>query len=218
MASDRFSGVYIHPSVIIEDGVEIGLGSRIYVNTQVRTGAKIGSECIIGKDCYIDAGVVIGNRCKIQNGVSVYHGVTLEDGVFLGPHMTTTNDLNPAAINPDGSLKRIDDWKLGRTIFETGARVGAHATIICGDPVVRIGKWSLIGAGAVVTRGTTDFGLYVGNPAKWIRDVCPADLGHEVKSIEDMENGAHYLVCQVCRTTLEEVLKGRGISYPHPSR
>src|SRR2546425_6464269 len=96
----------IHPSSasLIDPTAQIGAGTRVWVNVQILEGARIGRECLLGKDVFVDAGVAVGDRCKIQNGVSLYRGVTLEDGVFLGPHSTTTNDLDPAAITPDGRL------------------------------------------------------------------------------------------------------------------
>jgi len=137
---------------------------------QVREEAFIGRNCILSKGVYIDAGVHIGNNVKIQNGISIYHGVTLEDGVFCGPHCVFTNDRQPRAINPDGSLKGMEDWVVSETLVKTGASIGAHATIICG---ITIGRWAMIGAGAVVTRNVLDYGLAYGNPARLHGFVCP---------------------------------------------
>ena len=194
----------IHQSSVrlIDQTAVIGQGTRIWVNVQILAGARIGRECILGKDVFVDADVTVGDRCKIQNGVSLYRGVTLEDGVFLGPHCTTTNDLDPAAITPDGRLKGTDDWTLGRTLFRSGARIGAHATIVCGDPLRTIGRWSLVGAGAVVTEDVPDFALAIGNPARIVRYVCPAGLRHPVTT----RNGAHW--CDACGRALEAVVGG----------
>lgn len=148
----------------------IGEGSKIWQHCQVRENATIGTNCILSKGVYIDAGVSIGNNVKIQNGISVYHGVTLEDGVFCGPHCVFTNDKRPRSINPDGSLKGGDDWVISETLVKHGASIGAHATIICGNI---IGRWAMIGAGAVVTKSVPDYGLVIGNPAKLIGFVCP---------------------------------------------
>ena len=119
---------------------------------------------------YVDSGVRIGDNVKVQNGVSIYHGVTLEDGVFCGPHCVFTNDRLPRAVNPDGSPKTRDDWTLGATLVRSGASIGAHATIICG---VTVGRWAMVGAGAVVTRDVPDYGLVHGNPARLHGFVCP---------------------------------------------
>jgi len=112
--------------------------------------------------------------------VSLYKGVVAEDGVFFGPHCTTTNDLDPAAITPEGRLKGVEDWTLGKTLFREGARIGAHATIVCGDPLRTIGRWALVGAHSLVTHDVPDFALVFGVPAKLARYVCPRSLRHSV--------------------------------------
>ena len=161
---------YVHPTATIGEPCTIGEGSKIWQHCQVREGAVIGRNCILSKGVYIDAGVHIGDNVKIQNGISVYHGVTLEDGVFCGPHSVFTNDRQPRSINPDGSLKSADDWVLSETLVRVGASIGAHATIVCG---INIGRWAMIGAGAVVTRDVPDYGLVYGNPARLHGFVCP---------------------------------------------
>jgi acetyltransferase-like isoleucine patch superfamily enzyme len=161
---------YIHTTSDVSSEAKIGSGTKIWQHCQVRENAEIGSNCILSKGVYIDAGVKIGNNVKIQNGISVYHGVTLEDGVFCGPHCVFTNDKRPRSINPDGSLKSGDDWEVSETLVRKGASIGAHATLICGST---IGKWAMIGAGAVVTKDVPDYGLVIGNPARLIGFVCP---------------------------------------------
>lgn len=148
--------IRIHPTAEVSPQCEIGEGTSIWHQSQVRELAQIGMNCIIGKGVYIDAGVVIGDNVKIQNYVSVFHGVTLEDGVFVGPHVCFTNDLRPRAINPDGTLKGGDDWTLTNTLIRRGASLGANATVRCG---VTIGEWAMIGSGSVVTQDIPDFGL-----------------------------------------------------------
>lgn len=162
--------VYIHPSSDVSSNAIIGAGTKIWQHCQVREQAEIGENCILSKGVYIDAGAKIGNNVKIQNGISIYHGVTLEDGVFCGPHCVFTNDKRPRAINPDGTLKGASDWEVSETRVKKGASIGAHATIICG---VTIGKWAMIGAGAVVTKDVPDYGLVIGNPARLYGFVCP---------------------------------------------
>ena len=102
----------IHATADVSAEAEIGPGTSIWNQAQVRERARIGAGSIIGKNVYVDTDVVIGDRCKIQNNVSLFHGVTLEDGVFIGPHVCFTNDRLPRAINPDGSAKTDDDWEV----------------------------------------------------------------------------------------------------------
>jgi len=161
--------VRIHATAEVSDGAEIGPGTSIWNQCQVRENVYIGSGCILSKDVYVDAGVRIGNNVKVQNGISLYHGVTLEDGVFCGPHCVFTNDRQPRAINPDGTRKAADDWTLSETIVKMGAAIGASAVIVCG---VTIGRWAMIGSGAVVTHSVPDYGLVYGNPARLRGFVC----------------------------------------------
>ena len=147
--------VFIHPTAIVDPSAEIGAGTKIWINVQVREGARIGRNCVLSKDVYVDHGVVIGDDCKIQNSVSVYSGVTLEDGVFVGPNACFTNDRVPRARNPD--------WQVTETLVQHGASIGANATIVCG---VTIGEYAMIGAGSVVTRDVEPFALVMGNPAR----------------------------------------------------
>ena len=164
------SNFFAHPTADVSPRAAVGSGTKIWQHCQVREEASIGQHCILSKGVYIDAGVRIGNHVKIQNGISVYHGVTLEDGVFCGPHCVFTNDKQPRAINADGSLKSAADWIVSETLVKTGASIGAHATLVCG---VTIGRWAMIGAGAVVTRDVPDYGLAYGNPARLHGFVCP---------------------------------------------
>lgn len=157
--------MFVHPTAIVEDDVTVGDGTYLWHHVMVRRGATIGSQCILGYGVHIDTDVKIGNRVKIQNYVSVFHGVTIEDGVFVGPHAVFTNDKFPRAINPDGTLKSAVDWVVSETRVGYGATIGANATIICG---ITLGKWSMVGAGSVVTKDVPDYGLVVGNPARLI--------------------------------------------------
>lgn len=159
----------IHPTADVSPGAQIGDGTMIWHQAQIREGACVGRHCIVSKGVYLDAGVTIGDDVKIQNYVSIYRGVTLEDGVFCGPHCVFTNDRRPRAINPDGSLKVADDWEVTRTLVRQGAAIGANATILCG---VTIGRWAMVAAGSVVTRDVPDYGLVLGNPARLRGFVC----------------------------------------------
>lgn len=161
----------IHESAVVEGDAHIGEGTRIWHLVQVRPSAVIGTECNIGRGVYIDSHVKIGNRVKIQNYVSVYEGVTIEDGVFIGPHAVFTNDKIPRAVTPDMEFKNATDWVVVPTLVKQGAAIGANAVIVCG---VTIGKWAMIGSGAVVTKDVPDYGLVVGNPARLIDYVAPS--------------------------------------------
>ena len=173
--------VKIHPTADVSPEAQIGAGTAIWHQCQVREETKIGANCILSKGVYVDAGVMIGNHVKVQNYVSVYHGVTIEDGVFCGPHCVFTNDKNPRAVNPDGSLKSADDWVMSKTLVKQGASIGANATIVCG---VTIGRWAMIGSGSVVSRDVPDYGLVWGNPARLHGFVCPCGIRLNKTGIE----------------------------------
>jgi UDP-2-acetamido-3-amino-2,3-dideoxy-glucuronate N-acetyltransferase len=153
----------IHPEALVSPDAVIGEGTAVWRNAQIREGARLGRGCVIGQAVYIDYGVVVGDHVKIENASSLHHGVELETGVFIGPHVVFTNDKVPRAINADGSLKSIDDWVLGRTRVCYGAAVGANTVVVTG---VTIGRWAMIGAGAVVTKDVPDHALAFGNPAR----------------------------------------------------
>ncbi len=161
--------VRIHATAEVSDTAVIGEGTQVWHHCQIREDVQIGRDCIFGKGVYVDFGVHIGDRVKVQNYVSIFHGVDIEDGVFIGPYACFTNDNLPRAITPDGSLKSTDDWELGRTLVKYGAALGANCTIL---PEIVIGEWSLVGAGAVVTKDVPAHGLVVGNPARLIGFVC----------------------------------------------
>lgn len=156
------SGGSIHPTAVIDARVEIGEGTRIWHFTHVLSDSRIGKNCVIGQNVMIGPSVNVGNRCKIQNNVCVYPGVTLEDGVFCGPSMVFTNVVNPRA-----EIERKNEFR--PTLVKRGATIGANATIICGH---EIGRYAMIGAGAVVTKNIPDFALVVGSPAQLIGYVC----------------------------------------------
>ena len=186
----------IHSTADVAPGAKIGKGTRIWQNCQVRDGASVGNYCILGKGVYVDQDVVIGNNVKIQNGISLYGGVTLEDGVFCGPYCVFTNDRLPRAINPDGSLKSPSDWVLSKTLVKYGATVGANATIVCG---VTIGRWAMVGAGAVITHDVPDYGLAYGNSARLYAFVDPA--GHKLE-MDVQEDQFIVMVCPECATEI----------------
>lgn len=170
----------IHPTAEVSPRAQVGEGTRIWHHAQVREGARIGRNCIIGKNVYIDFDVTIGDNVKIQNNASIYHGATVEDGVFIGPHVCLTNDKFPRAINPDGTLKGGADWEVGRIVLRYGSSIGAGAVLVTG---VTIGRWAVVGAGAVVTHDVPDHGLVVGNPARLVGYVCTC--GRRLVSVEE---------------------------------
>ena len=148
------SNLFIHPSALISDLASIGVGTKIWVNCQIRENAVIGENCILSKDTYIDESVHIGDRCKIQNSVSIFKGVQLGDDVFVGPNACFTNDKVPRAFN--------EHWQITPTRVNRGASIGANATIICG---VTLGEYCMVAAGSVVTKHVEPFSLVAGNPA-----------------------------------------------------
>lgn len=172
--------VQIHPTAEVSPQAHIGAGTKIWHQAQVREGARIGQSCIIGKGVYIDFDVVIGNRVKIQNGASIYHGATIEDGVFIGPHACLANDKFPRAITPEGQLKRDTDWEVGKILIQYGASIGAGAIIL---PGVTVGRFAMVGAGAVVTKDVIAHGLVIGNPARLVGFVC--QCGHRLVPVDD---------------------------------
>jgi len=160
---------FIHPTADVSPHARLGDGVRIWNQAQVREHAVIGDETQIGKDAYIDTGVFVGARCKIQNGVYLYHGVIVEDGVFLGPRATTTNDREPRAIFPDGTLRSAQDFVVTPTRICEGAAIGAGAILVCG---ITVGRFAMVAAGAVVTRDVPAYALVRGNPARLVGIVC----------------------------------------------
>jgi UDP-2-acetamido-3-amino-2,3-dideoxy-glucuronate N-acetyltransferase len=147
-----------HPSAIVDEGAQIGEGSRVWHFVHVCGGAKIGRGVSLGQNVFVGNRVVIGDHCKVQNNVSVYDNVTLEDGVFCGPSMVFTNVHNPRSL-----VERKDEYR--DTRVGRGATLGANCTVVCGST---IGAYAFVGAGAVVTRDVPDFALMVGVPARQI--------------------------------------------------
>lgn len=149
---------YQHPSAIVDEGAQIGEGSRVWHFVHVCAGARIGRGVSLGQNVFVGNRVTIGDRCKIQNNVSVYDNVHLEDGVFCGPSVVFTNVYNPRAL-----IERKDEYR--DTVVRRGATLGANCTIVCG---VTVGSFAFIGAGAVVTADVRPYALMVGVPARQI--------------------------------------------------
>jgi len=148
----------IHLSAIVDDGAQLGEGTRVWHFAHVCAGARIGARCSLGQGVYVGNDVAIGDNVKIQNNVSVYDAVTLEDDVFCGPSMVFTN-----VYNPRSAVTRKNEYR--RTRVRRGATLGANCTIVCGHTV---GRYAFVGAGAVVNRDVPDFALMVGVPARQI--------------------------------------------------
>ena len=150
--------MFVHETAVLDDNIKLGTNISIWHFCHVMSGSRIGDNSILGQNVMIGNSVTIGKGCKIQNNVSVYAGVELEDNVFCGPSCVFTNVINPRSfVNRKNELKK--------TLVKEGASIGANATIVCG---VTIGSFSLIGAGAVITKDVQNFAIMVGNPAKKI--------------------------------------------------
>ena len=148
---------FAHPTAVIDEGSEIGIGTKIWHFCHIMPDCKIGNNCSLGQNVVVSPNVVVGNGVKIQNNVSLYSGVICEDEVFLGPSVVFTN-----VINPRSTISRKHQFK--STIVKKGATIGANATIICG---ITIGRYAFIGAGAVVTKDVPDYALITGNPGQF---------------------------------------------------
>ncbi len=159
---------FIHPTSVVDDGCEIGIGVKIWHYSHLMSNCIIGDYCNIGQNVLISPFVVIGKNVKIQNNVSLYTGVTCDDNVFLGPSCVFTN-----IINPRSAINRKEEFL--KTHVGYGASIGANATIVCGND---IGKFAFVGAGAVVTKSIPAYALFVGNPAKQIGWV--SEYGHRL--------------------------------------
>lgn len=177
-------GYFAHESAFIDDGVEIGKGTSIWHTSHILKGTRIGTHCKIGQNVVVGPNVVVGNGVKIQNNVSVYEGVTLEDYVFCGPSMVFTN-----VFNPRSEIPRMQE--LRPTLVKRGATLGANCTILCG---LTVGRYSFIGAGAVVTKDVPDHALVRGNPARvsgWMC-ACGIKLTAKGKRVRCSACGAQY--------------------------
>ncbi len=162
---------FVHESSFVDESVEIGKGTKVWHFSHILKNTKIGENCIVGQNVMIGPDVIIGNRCKIQNNVSVYKGVTLEDEVFVGPSAVFTNVYNPRAF-----IERKHEFK--DTLVRRGATIGANATIVCG---VTIGRYAMVGAGAVVKSDVPDYAIVAGVPARQIGWACKCGVSLRVK-------------------------------------
>lgn len=183
---------FVHPTALIDEEVEIGEGTRIWHFSHILRGSRIGKNCVLGQNVVVGPFVRVGNHCKIQNNVSLYYGVELEDGVLCGPSCVFTNDKYPRAF-----IERRNEFLTTRV--RQGATIGANATIMCG---VTIGRFAMIGAGAVVTQDVPDHALVLGNPARQVGWVC--ECGETL--IEKEPDALYY--CSRCDLFYRRTLKG----------
>lgn len=171
---------FVHETSCVDKSSTIGEGTKIWHFSHVMSGCTIGERCNIGQNVVISPDVILGSGVKIQNNVSVYTGVICEDDVFLGPSCVFTNVMNPRAFIP-----RKNEYR--STLIRRGASIGANATIICGHTV---GKYAMVGAGAVVTRDVPDYALVYGVPAKIQGYVCQCGV--------QLQFQGHVAVCAAC--------------------
>jgi UDP-2-acetamido-3-amino-2,3-dideoxy-glucuronate N-acetyltransferase len=155
----------VQPTAQVDDSAEIGAGSSVWELAQIREGARLGEGCVVGRGAYVGTGVRIGDNVKLQNYALVYEPAELGDGVFVGPAVVLTNDHNPRSVDPQGKQKRGGDWEAVGVKVAEGASLGARS--VCVAPV-RVGRWAMVAAGAVVTKDVPDFALVVGVPARQI--------------------------------------------------
>ncbi|MDZ4809860.1 MAG: acyltransferase [Bacteroidota bacterium] len=159
---------FAHPTAVIDEGCQIGEGTKVWHFSHIMPGCVIGNNCNIGQNVVVSPKVTLGDNVRVQNNVSIYEGVICEDDVFLGPSMVFTN-----VFNPRSAVRRKHEYM--QTLVKKGASIGANATIVCGN---EIGEFAFIGAGAVVTKPVPAFALVVGNPAKhtgWM-----SEFGHKL--------------------------------------
>jgi UDP-2-acetamido-3-amino-2,3-dideoxy-glucuronate N-acetyltransferase len=177
---DQVSQPFIHESAYVDDGAQIGAGTKIWHFCHIMPGAVIGERCSIGQNVVVMNGTKIGNNVKIQNNVSIYEGVELEDDVFCGPSMVFTN-----VINPRSAVSRKDEYR--RTLVQRGASIGANATVVCG---ATLGAYCFVGAGAVVTKNVPPHALVVGVPATIAGWMCECGV--------KLDDGLMELSCPAC--------------------
>lgn len=178
---------FAHETAVIDEGCEIGEGTKVWHFSHIMSNCKIGNNCNLGQNVVVSPQVVLGDNVKVQNNVSIYTGVTCDDDVFLGPSMVFTN-----VINPRSAVNRKSEYL--KTHVGKGASIGANATIVCGHD---IGKFAFIGAGAVVTKNIPDYALVVGNPSKqigWMSEFGQKLLFDDSGTAKCSESGEKYML------------------------
>jgi len=185
MSEATGSKLFIHESAYVDDGAQIGAGTKVWHFCHVLGGAKIGERCSLGQNVVVMNGVVIGNNVKVQNNVSIYEGVLIEDDVFCGPSMVFTN-----VINPRSHISRKNEYR--KTLVKRGSTIGANATIVCG---VTLNEYSFVGAGSVITKDVPAYALMVGVPARRVGWMCQCGERLPDKNPES---------CKVCGTRYKQ--------------
>lgn len=187
------SNVYVDATAIIDDGVILGKGTKIWHFVHIMRDTKIGKDCVIADYVSVGRSVKIGDMVKIEDRATIFEGVTIEDSVFVGPHVTFTNDLYPRSLNKD--------WKITPTLVKHGSSIGAGTVIVCG---VTIGEYAMIGAGTIVTNSIPSHALAYGNPARIRGFVCSCGRKLELEK----ETSLHvYMMCSVCKEKYEIPMK-----------
>jgi UDP-2-acetamido-3-amino-2,3-dideoxy-glucuronate N-acetyltransferase len=186
---------FVHPTAVVDEPSRIGPGTKIWHFSHVMANSEIGARCNIGQNVVVSPSCRIGDGCKIQNNVSIYTGVELEADVFCGPSMVFTNVINPRAF-----IERKSEYK--PTLVKRGASIGANATIVCG---VTLGRYCLIGAGAVVTRDVADYSLVLGSPARHAGWVC--ECGNRLRGAASPADASRF-DCAECGKKFDSVAPG----------
>lgn len=186
--------IFVHSSAIVDEGCIIGEGTKVWHFSHLNKGCRVGSNCSFGQNVYVASTAVVGNGVKVQNNVSIYDGVVLEDNVFVGPSAVFTNVINPRSF-----VVRKSEYR--PTVIKYGASLGANSTVVCGSSV---GRFAMVGAGAVVTKDVKDYALVVGVPAEqigWVSEVgCRLEFNEEGEAVCP-ESGERY------RLEKEEIIK-----------
>jgi UDP-2-acetamido-3-amino-2,3-dideoxy-glucuronate N-acetyltransferase len=183
-------GYFVHESSYVDEGAEVGRGTRIWHFCHVNGGAVIGEGCSLGQNVVVMAGARLGRNVKVQNNVSIYEGVVCEDDVFLGPSMVFTN-----VVNPRSHVPRKTEYQT--TLVRRGASIGANATILCGNT---LGEYCFVGAGAVVTSEVPAYALVIGVPARLVGWMCRCG---ERLPLPASPLPRTVAVCEVCQTSYE---------------
>lgn len=179
------SKVYVDPTAVVDDGVSLGDGTKVWHFVHIMRDAKIGKNCVVADYVSVGRDVKVGDNVKLENRATIFEGVTIENDVFVGPHVTFTNDLYPRSFNKE--------WKTVPTTVKQGSSIGAGTVIVCG---VTIGEYAMIGAGSVVTKNVPPHALVFGNPARIRGFVCKC--GNKLESPQKSSNNVS-MSCPCCK-------------------